>query len=104
VADRRDIVGGGEKIADYEEVTAGLRLRVARYWTASGGAVVNLQGRGKDPLSFGNGFQPVRERLGLAYDDECISVGVTWKREYDTTGNASGNTFRLRFVIKTLGR
>ncbi|WP_260596872.1 LPS-assembly protein LptD [Sphingomonas endolithica] len=104
VADRRDIGGGGEKIADYEEVTAGLRLRVARYWTASGGAVVNLQGRGKDPLSFGNGFQPVRERLGLAYDDECISVGVSWKREYDTTGNASGNTFRLRFVIKTLGR
>ncbi len=94
----------GGDFPDHEEVAAGLRLRFARYWTASGGGVVNLQRRGDDPLSFGNGFQPVRRRLGLAYDDECISIGVTWKREYDTTGNSSGDNFKLRFSIRTLGR
>jgi LPS-assembly protein len=103
-ADRGDVAGSGERIADYEEVAAGLRLRVARYWTASGGTVVNLQKRGDDPLSFGSGFQPVRQRLALDYDDDCVSIGLVWRREYDTTGNAGGNTFRLRFVIRTLGR
>jgi LPS-assembly protein len=101
--DRNALVPNGD-LPDHEEVRLGARVRFARYWSISGSTILNLTGRNEDPLSVSDGLQAVRRRIGIGYDDECISLGVNWRREYDVTGNASGNSFGLRFAIKTLGR
>jgi len=56
-------------------------------------------------LSMADGYEPVRHRLGIAYDDDCIEMGLTWRRDYDRTGDARrGNSFVLRLALKNLGR
>ena len=49
-----------------------------------------------------DGFDPVRHRLGVAYDDDCLELGLTWRRDYETTGDARrGNSFLLiRVALK----
>ena len=94
-----------EDLRDREEIRLGARLQFARYWSVFGSTVVDLTGRGEDPLSISDGFSPVRHRLGLLYDDDCLELGVTWRRDYESTGDArQGNTFLLRLAFKNLGR
>jgi LPS-assembly protein len=101
----RDIDTGIEDLRDREEVRFGGRYRFARYWSVFGSAVVDLTNRDEDPTSQADGYQPVRHRLGIAYDDDCIEFGVTWRRDYDTTGDfRRGNTFLFRVALKNLGR
>ncbi len=46
----------------------------------------------------------MRHRLGIAYEDDCVQLGLTWRRDYQTTGDAQrGNSFQLRLVFKNLG-
>jgi LPS-assembly protein len=86
-------------------VRAGGRWRFARYWSLFGSAVIDLTNRNEDPLTLADGFEPVRHRLGILYDDECIELGVTWRRDYETTGDARrGNTFLIRVALRNLGR
>jgi LPS-assembly protein len=41
----------------------------------------------------------------LLYDDDCIELGLTWRRDYDQTGDArGGDSFLLRLALKNLGR
>ena len=49
-----------------------------------GSTVLDLTDREEDPLSLADGFEPVRHRLGIAYEDECLELGVTWRRDYET--------------------
>ena len=101
----RDIDQSIEDLRDREEIRAGGRWRFARYWSVFGSAVVDLTNRREDPLSSADGFEPVRHRLGILYDDECIELGVTWRRDYETTGDARrGNTFLIRVALRNLGR
>ena len=101
----RDIDQSIEDLRDREEVRFGGRVRFARYWSVFGSTVVDLTNRDEDPLSLADGFEPVRHRLGILYDDECIELGLTWRRDYETTGDASrGNTFLIRVALKNLGR
>jgi LPS-assembly protein len=101
----RDIDTSIEDLRDREEVRLGGRIQFARYWSLYGSTVIDLTGKSEDPLSIADGFQPVRHRIGLLYDDDCIQLGVTWRRDYQTTGDArSGNTFLLRLALKNLGR
>jgi LPS-assembly protein len=70
-----------------------------------GSAIVDLTSRREDVLSRSDGFDPVRHRLGILYDDDCIELGVTWRRDYETTGDARrGNSFLIRVALKNLGR
>jgi LPS-assembly protein len=47
----------------------------------------------------------VRHRLGISYEDECLELGLTWRRDYERIGEFSkGSTFSLRFALKGLGR
>jgi LPS-assembly protein len=70
-----------------------------------GSTVIDLTDRNEDPLSLANGFDPVRHRLGVQYEDDCLKLGVTWKRDYQDTGDArSGNSFLLTLAFKNLGR
>ncbi|WP_380877785.1 LPS-assembly protein LptD [Sphingomonas sp. DBB INV C78] len=101
----RDIDATLEDLRDREELRAGARIQIARYWSVFGSTVINLTGSQEDPLSIADGYEPVRHRLGFLYDDECIELGLTWRRDYDETGDARrGNTFLFRVALKNLGR
>ncbi len=100
----RDIAAGIEDLKDREEVRASARLAFARYWSVFGSSVVNLTDRREDPTFASDGFEPLRTRLGIAYQDDCMEVGFTWRRDYSRSGDArKGNTFQLIFALRNLG-
>jgi LPS-assembly protein len=101
----RNIDATLEDLRDREEVRVAGRVAFARFWSAFGSATVDLTDRDEDPLSVSDGFSPVRHRLGVAYEDDCLRLGVTWKRDYQDTGDARrGNSFLLTLSFKNLGR
>ncbi|WP_317151066.1 LPS assembly protein LptD [Sphingopyxis indica] len=100
----RDITSLAEDLQDREEVRVGGRVAVARSWSIFGSATVDLTGQSDDPASTSDGWQPIRHRLGLAYDDDCLSLAVTWRRDYIDSGDAkSGNSFLFRVAFRNLG-
>ncbi|TNE44002.1 MAG: LPS-assembly protein LptD [Sphingomonadales bacterium] len=100
----RNAVSNFEGLSDREEIRLGARLAFARYWSLFGSTVIDLTGKKEDPLSDADGYEPVRHRLGIAYQDECIDIGLTWKRNYQSTGDArNNNTVQLRLAFRNLG-
>lgn len=100
----RDIDTFAEDLRDREEVRVGGRIAFARYWSVFGSAIVDLSDASDDPSYTTDGFEPIRHRLGIAYEDDCVTLGVTWRRDYEATGDASkGNSFLLRLAIRNLG-
>ncbi|ALH81054.1 LPS-assembly protein LptD [Sphingopyxis macrogoltabida] len=100
----RDILLLGEDLQDREEARVGGRVAVARNWSIFGSAIVDLTDQKDDPLSVADGFDPIRHRLGIAYDDECLSIALTWRRDYIDTGDARrGNSFSFRIAFRNLG-
>lgn len=100
----RDISTAIEDLQDREEVRAAGRIAFARYWSLFGSAVVNLTDRQEDPVYGSDGFQPLRTRIGAAYEDDCMQISLTWRRDYEATGDARrGNSFQLRFSLKNIG-
>jgi LPS-assembly protein len=94
-----------EDLRDREEIRLGGRVQVARNWSIFGSTVVDLTSSEEDPLSTTDGFSPVRHRLGILYDDDCIELGITWRRDYETTFDVQrGNTFLFRVALRNLGR
>jgi LPS-assembly protein len=94
-----------EDLRDREEIRVGGRVQISKFISVFGSAVVDLTDRAEDPLSVATGYQPIRHRLGIAYTDECLDLGLTWRRDYDTTGDArAGNSYLLRLVFRGLGR
>ena len=64
-----------------------------------------LTGEDEDPLSLADGYEPVRHRLGINYEDECIDIGLQWRRDYERIGDfRRGTTFSFRVSLKGLGR
>ncbi|WP_294392131.1 LPS assembly protein LptD [uncultured Sphingomonas sp.] len=101
----RDIDPSIEDLRDRTELRLGGRVRLARYWSVFGSTVVDLTSSADDPGSLSDGYEPVRQRLGVQYEDECVSLGLTWRRDYDPTGDARrGSTFSLRLALKNVGR
>ena len=101
----RDIDPTLEDLRDSEEVRLGGRVQVGTHWSAFGSTVIDLTNKAEDPLSLADGFDPVRHRIGVAYDDNCLKLGLTWKRDYQTTGDARrGNSYLLTLAFKNLGR
>lgn len=100
----RNILNFAEDLSDREEVRVGGRVQFARYWSVFGSAIVDLSGKQEDPTLTSDGFEPIRHRLGIAYEDDCVTLGVTWRRDYEATGDArKGNSFLLRLAIRNLG-
>jgi LPS-assembly protein len=101
----RDIGPGIEDLRDREEVRLAGRVGFARYWSVFGSGVFDLTGQSEAPtLPNADGFQPLRTRLGLAYDDNCLELGLTWRRDFVATGDArKGNTVQFYFALKNLG-
>ncbi len=100
----RNIASTIEDLQDREEVRAAGRVAFARYWSMFGSAVVNLTDKSEDPVYGSNGFQPLRTRLGFAYEDDCLEIALTWRRDYESNGDArKGNSFQLHFALKNIG-
>jgi LPS-assembly protein len=101
----RDIDPAIEDLRDREEIRFGGRIGFARYWSIFGSAVIDLTSQTEDPLSQADGFTPIRHRLGILYDDDCIELGLTWRRDYEDSGDARrGNSFLIRVALRNLGR
>jgi len=100
----RDIDLTFEDLQDREELRAAGRVAFARYWSVFGSAVVNLTDRAEDPTLTSDGFELLRTRLGVAYADDCIEFGLTWRRDYVAIADAKlGDTFRVYVSLKNLG-
>jgi len=94
-----------EDLQDREEVRLGARVQFAKFWSVFGSAVVDLTNRNEDVFSLADGFDPVRHRLGVQYEDDCLRLGLTWRRDYQDNGDArSGNSYLLTLAFKNLGR
>ncbi|WP_296676414.1 LPS assembly protein LptD [Novosphingobium sp.] len=101
----RNVTSGIEDLRDREEVRFAGRVGFARYWSVFGSGVIDLTSTNEDPSAIGaDGFQPVRTRLGVAYQDDCLELDFTWRRDYVATGDArKGNTFEIHFALRNLG-
>ncbi|UIJ43650.1 LPS assembly protein LptD [Sphingomonas cannabina] len=94
-----------EDLQDREEARVGGRVQFQKFWSVFGSATIDLTDKAEDPTSLSDGFQPVRHRLGFAYEDDCLKLGLTWKRDYQNTGDARrGNSYLLTLSFKNLGR
>jgi LPS-assembly protein len=99
----RDIDFTFEDLQDREEMRAAGRIAFARNWSVFGSAVVNLTNRAEDPSLTSDGFEPLRTRLGVAYADDCLELGFTWRRDYVAVADADrGNSFRIHFALRNL--
>ncbi len=93
-----------EDLQDREEVRAAGRFTIGRYWSVFGSGIVNLTSAAEDPLLGSDGFEPIRTRLGVAYRDDCIEFGATWRRDFTSAGDAErGNSFQVFFALRNLG-
>lgn len=100
----RDFAPELEDRQDREELRVAGRVAFARYWSLFGSAVVNLTNRSEDPVLGSDGFQPLRTRIGAAYEDDCLEIAVTWRRDYVATGDArKGNSFQVHFSLRNFG-
>lgn len=100
----RNAPPGLEDLQDREELRVAGRVAFARYWSVFGSGVFNLTDRKEDPLNTSDGFDPLRSRLGVAYQDDCLELSATWRRDYFRTGDArKGNSFLITFALRNLG-
>ncbi len=97
-------ITGLEDLPDREEIRLAGRAKIARYWSIFGSTIIDLTDEKEDPFTVADGFEPIRHRLGVAYDDDCLSLSVTWRRDYQSTGDAlRGNSFLFRLAFRNLG-
>jgi LPS-assembly protein len=101
----RNIGPGIEDLKDREELRLAARVGFARYWSVFGSGVFDLTDQEDAPtLPTADGYQPLRTRLGIAYDDDCLELGLTWRRDFVGTGDArKGNSYQFYFSLKNLG-
>ena len=93
-----------EDLQDREELRGAVRVAFANYWSVFGSGVFNLTDREEDPTFTSDGFDPIRTRLGVAYEDDCLELGLTWRRDFITAGDAErGDTFQVYFSLRNLG-
>lgn len=101
----RNIDPAIEDLRDKEELRIAARILFSRYWSVFGASVVDLTNKAEDPTSLANGWQPVRNRIGIEYEDECLQLGVTWRRDYERIGTfRKGSTFAIHLALKGVSR
>jgi len=101
----RNIDPAIEDLRDKEELRFAARILFQRYWSVFGATVIDLTDKSEDPLSVADGFQPVRNRIGIQYEDDCLQLGVTWRRDYERIGAfRKGSTFAIHLAFKGVSR
>ncbi|MDQ3143435.1 MAG: LPS assembly protein LptD [Pseudomonadota bacterium] len=94
-----------EDLRDKEELRLAGRVKFLNYWSLFAATVFDLTDKQEDPLGEADGFEPVRLRVGLNYEDECLDLGVSWKRDYERIGDfRTGSTLSFNISFKGLGR
>jgi LPS-assembly protein len=98
-------IEGLEDLRDREEIRLAGRVRFARFWSAFASTIIDLTDNSEDIFSIADGFDPLRHRVGVEYEDDCLRLGVAWKREYTSLGDARrGDSFLLTLAFTNLGR
>jgi LPS-assembly protein len=93
-----------EDLRDREELRVAARIAIGQKWSVFGSGVFNLTDTDEDPVFQPDGFEPIRTRFGVAYRDDSLEFGATWRRDFITAGDAErGNTFQLFFALRNLG-
>ncbi|MEO6432842.1 MAG: LPS assembly protein LptD [Sphingomicrobium sp.] len=101
----RNVDASIEDLRDKEELRFAARVLFARYWSVFGSTVIDLTDKREDPLSLADGFQLVRDRIGLLYADECLEIGLTYRRDHERIGTfRNGTTFSLHLALKGVSR
>ncbi len=101
----RNIMPAIEDLPNHEEARVAGRVAFGPFWSAFASAVVDLTDRKEDPLSQSDGFDPISQRVGVQYMDDCIRLGFSWRRYYNTAGDArAGNSYLLSLAFTGLGR
>jgi len=101
----RNIDPAIEDLRDKEELRVAARVLFSRYWSIFGASVIDLTDTTEDPLSVADGWQPVRNRIGIEYEDDCLQLGVTWRRDYERIGTfRKGSTFAIHLALKGISR
>ena len=101
----RDIDTTTEDLRDKEELRFAGRWQFKRYWSVFAATVLDLTDAEEDPLSLADGFEPVRHRVSLDYEDDCLAIGISWRRDYDRVNFLKeGSTFQFRLTLKGLDR
>lgn len=101
----RNVDQSVEDLRDKEELRLAGRWKFHRFWSVFGSTVLDLTNKDEDPLSIADGINAVRHRLSLDYEDDCLSFGVSWRRDYERLGDrADGSTFLFRLSLKGLSR
>ena len=94
-----------EDLRDKEELRVAGRILFARYWSIFGASVVDLTDKSEDPTSTADGWQPVRNRLGVEYEDDCLQLGLTWRHDYEQIGTfRKGSTIAIHVALKGVTR
>jgi LPS-assembly protein len=94
-----------EDLRDVEELRLAARVLFRRYWSVFGATVIDLTDKKEDPLSLADGWEPVRQRIGIQYEDDCVQLGVTWRRDYERIGTfRAGSTFAIHLALKGISR
>ncbi|MFN5781084.1 MAG: LPS-assembly protein LptD, partial [Novosphingobium sp.] len=70
----RNIAAIAEDLKDREELRVAGRVAFARYWSLFVSGVFNLTSKNEDPTLTTDGFQALRTRLGVAYQDDCLEL------------------------------
>lgn len=94
-----------EDLRDKEELRVAARLQFRRHWSIFGATVIDLTDKSEDPLSLADGWQPVRNRIGIEYEDDCLVLGVTYRHDYERIGTFhKGSTIALHLAFKGVSR
>ncbi|MBS0255923.1 MAG: LPS-assembly protein LptD [Proteobacteria bacterium] len=102
----RQIAAAIEDLQDSNELRAAGRLAFARHWSLFGSGVFDLSGQNLSTVGIAkpSNFQPLRTRLGFAFQNNCVDVAFTWRRDFITVGDATkGSSFLLHFALRNLG-
>ncbi len=93
-----------EDLEDRAELRLGGRVAFARFWSAFGSAIIDLTTQKDNPNTTGDGFDFVRHRLGVEYEDECFRIGLSWRQDYVSDRDfRAGSTYLFTIAFKTLG-
>ena len=100
----RQIATTLEDLPDSDEMRTAARIAFAHNLSVFGSGVFDLSKSNLLPGKSNAAFQPLRTRLGVAYENECFEFDLTWRRDYVTIGDASqGSSFLVHFTLRNLG-
>ena len=91
-------------LPESNELRGSARVAFAKYWSLFGSGVFDLSQSNLIANTGNKPFQPLRTRIGVAYQSDCFAVDVTWRKDYVTIGDAvAGSSFLIHFSLRNIG-